>query len=112
MRRWHKNHRKGKEHPRWNPHGTTISDHGYVKMRVGKSHPLSLPNGFAYVHHVVWCSANAMSYLPKNAVIHHNNGNKEDNRIENLELISRAYHNHLHNEEKGRTKGGRFKNRK
>lgn len=34
--------------------------------------------------------------------MHHRNEDKTDNRVENLHLMSRAEHNRLHNNEKGR----------
>lgn len=90
----HGNHARGSRHPRWN-NGCALSSHGYVRFKVGKSHPLADPNGYAYAHHLVWVAAgNAM--LSKGDVLHHRSGDKADNRIENLELISNGEHVRLH----------------
>lgn len=56
MRGKHANHRKGSTHPRWS-NERMISSDGYVKLRVGKTHPLADANGYAYEHTVVWASA-------------------------------------------------------
>lgn len=78
---------------RWSP-GPSKAHNGYVKIRVGKGHPLSDSKGYAYEHHVVWRSAGMT--LPKGYVVHHRNGDKTDNRIENLEAISREEHSAEH----------------
>lgn len=104
----HGNHSKGSNHYRWQD--TLESSEGYRKVRVGKTHPLSDPNGYAYEHLMVWASAG--NALPgSGVVIHHINHDKLDNRLENLECISRSEHNKHHNEEKERDALGRFDGR-
>jgi len=85
----HGNHAKGPRHPRWS--GKRLrSSHGYVKVRVGKSHPLADSNGYAYEHTLVWNTAGR--HLEDDEVIHHRNGDKTDNRLENLEALTRQEH--------------------
>lgn len=107
MRGRHSNHARGDQHARWN-NSRIISEHGYVKVRVGRSHPLADPNGYAYEHLVVWLAAG--NPMPKNdELLHHKNEIKSDNRIENLELVTRSHHATHHNAERGRNELGRFK---
>lgn len=91
----HGNHAKSDRQGRWSGDRKIIASTGYVKIRVGKTHPLADPNGYAYEHLVVWCSAGnerpAAGFL-----LHHRNEVRSDNRIENLALISRPDHNRLH----------------
>ena len=79
---------------RWRP-GGSVASNGYVKIRVGKNHPLADPNGYAYEHVVVWCAA-GNPRPPRGWVIHHRNEDKTDNRIENLEVKRRGQHNAEH----------------
>lgn len=102
----HGNHASGENHPRWKG-GRIVCGLGYIKVRVGKEHPLSDPIGYAYEHLLVWVEAGN----PKPPIgynIHHKNGDKTDNRIENLELLSASEHMTLHNKEKPRGTDGRF----
>lgn len=86
----HRNGPKGKDHYRWN-NDKIISSTGYIKVIVGKDDELSDPNGYAYEHHIIWrCAGN--KHPKKGQIIHHKNGNKQDNRIENLELLSQKEH--------------------
>ncbi len=94
----HSNHIKASNHYRWNK-DKVVATSGYVKIRVGRTHPLADPNGYAYEHLLVWVSA-GRSVPPKGMLIHHINEDKHDNRLDNLEMQSRADHNRLHNMDK------------
>ena len=106
----HQNHRRGSSHYRWNA-GQIESDHGYIKVRVGKLHPLADPNGYAYEHLVVWVSA-GNSLPDAGEVIHHKDEDKTNNRIENLELKTRQAHSREHDQERERDEYGRFVGKK
>lgn len=86
----HGNHARGSAHHRWNS-GRMLSEHGYVKIRVGKEHPLADPNGYAYEHLLVWIAAGRRP-PGQGQTLHHENEDKTDNRLENLELLTRPDH--------------------
>ncbi len=90
----HSNHAKGSSHPRWN-NGQTVREHGYIKIQVGKEHPAADSNGYAYLHALVWLSAGNPMPAP-DFILHHDNEDKRDNRIENLKLLSRVEHGVMH----------------
>lgn len=94
MRGKHGNHARASRQHRWKP-GGSVASNGYVKIRVGKEHPLADPNGYAYEHLVVWCAA-GNPRPPRGWLLHHVNEDKTDNRIGNLELKPRGAHNAEH----------------
>lgn len=102
----HGNHARGGHHPRWNL-GKIITDEGYVKIRVGVGHPLADPNGYAYEHHLVMFPIMGRP-LREDEIIHHKNGDRQDNRHQNLEVMTRSEHAAHHNQEKLRDHLGRF----
>lgn len=84
-----------------------ISEHGYVKVRVGRVHPLADPNGYAYEHLIVWAAAGRALPGP-DELIHHIDEDKTNNRIDNLELKTRSEHAIHHNADRVRDVNGRF----
>lgn len=110
----HGHHVSGSNHHKWN--NAIISSEGYRLIRVGICHPLADPNGYAPEHVVVVMAANSPgAYLlrvhPEVYLVHHENEDKLDNRIENLKIITRDEHNKIHNLGKERDESGRFAGR-
>lgn len=86
----HGNHSTGSRNGSWSG-GTVISSHGYKKVHVGEAHPLADPNGYAYEHLLVWIAAGNPKPEP-GQVIHHVNGDTQDNRLTNLTLMDNSVH--------------------
>lgn len=106
----HNSHVRGSKHYRWNENLIKTS-HGYLKIRVGTGHSLADPNGYAYMQLVVWVSCGNLR--PSHGyIIHHKNLDKTDNRINNLEIMSRTEHNRIHNQKKNRDEFGKFQKEK
>ncbi len=77
---------------------------GHIPRNKGAGHGYVTENGYRRIkvdgqdlmeHRVVWEEENGP--IPLGHSIHHLNGNKLDNRLENLELLTRGQHSTHHN---------------
>lgn len=72
---------------------------GEYKFAVVYNHPNATINGYVLLHRIIM-ENHIGRILNVNEVVHHKNFNKNDNRIENLELMSRSEHTKLHQQAK------------
>ena len=91
---------RGQKNYRWN-NGRLIASTGYVLVRVPDGHPFRHVNGYAFEHLVVLCEVLGADAL-KGKIVHHINGDKTDNRVENLRAMTRGEHNAEHLMTRGR----------
>lgn len=70
-----------------------VTARGYVMLRK-PDHPMAQKSGYVMEHRLVMAEYLGR-LLGANEVVHHRNGVKTDNRIENLELLSKSEHDRL-----------------
>ena len=77
-----------------------IVSKGDYNYAVVPEHPKRTKNNYVLEHRVVM-ENHLGRLLNENEVVHHINGNKKDNRIENLKLLSEKEHKFLHGKKNG-----------
>jgi hypothetical protein len=87
---------KGSTNARWKG-GRFVSSNGYIYL-LRPDHPNALKKGTpGYVaEHRLVMSEHLGRPLDTSELVHHKNGNKQDNHIDNLALISRPEHASIH----------------
>lgn len=73
---------------------------GYIRVPGNYNHPRANRAHQVLEHHLVM-EASLGRYLEKSEVVHHKNGIKDDNRLENLELLEKGEHAKQHGKEEG-----------
>jgi hypothetical protein len=80
----HNTRMTGPLHMRWNG-GRRKSGNGYTYLLVGQDHPMADKRGQVLEHRFVMSEAIGRT-LQSNEQVHHINGDRADNRLENLQL--------------------------
>ena len=85
---------RGENHPNWKG-GRVKHSEGYIEVKVAESDfffSMASSTGYVAEHRLVMAKSLQRCLLPWE-IVHHKNGDRTDNRLENLQLISQASHN-------------------
>lgn len=93
--------RKGEKCTSWKG-GKKITPAGYVAL-LRPEHHRADTNGYVLEHIVAWEEFNGVN-ISEEFCVHHVNGIKTDNRIENLSLMTKSGHTRFHNFKRSKEK--------
>ena len=74
----------------------TITSHGYVSVYVGETYSSRSVRSGSIFEHIYIMEQHLGRELAKGEVVHHINGNKQDNSLGNLDYMSVQEHNNCH----------------
>ena len=77
---------------------------GYVSVYT-PNHPKANKDGYV-MEHILVMEKHISRHLTENEVVHHNNRIRDDNRIENLVLMTKSTHASMHSKERHEKKKG------
>jgi len=83
---------RGDRNPNWKG-GKRLDKDGYVLIN-SPYHPLASADGYVREHRLV-LEKHLFRFLLPEEIVHHENGKKEDNRVENLRLMTKEEHDAL-----------------
>lgn len=86
--------------PNWKG-GRSVASNGYVLVKVGTGHHLADVRGYAYEHRLVAEQKLGRRLLP-GEIPHHVNGDRQDNRPENLEVVASIAEHGVHHRRGGK----------
>lgn len=101
--------KNGKNNPKWRG-GRVYTHEGYVQI-FSPEHPNKNNYGYVLEHRLV-IEENIGRFLNKEEQVHHINGIKDDNKIENLILFKNASEHQLHHYKIGTRTGHKFQYKK
>lgn len=84
----------GSNNPNWKG-GRLLRPIGYIVV-YAPNHPHPSENGTHVLEHRLVMEKHLGRYLDPSEFVHHKNHNKQDNRIENLEILTQAEHARQH----------------
>lgn len=96
----------GTENHNWRG-GLCKQSNGYI-LEYAPDHPYAIKNKGYVLQHRLVVERQLGRYLLPSEVVHHRNEDKQDNRFENLEIVTRSRHMSHHKSAAARDEHGRF----